>query len=193
MEKAFSELNLCLESLNQFLSQKYDPLEHYEIIDLLQRIYELLAATGNNLIINISPSKIYCLHCYNEIPIKEIDSSIHLSCNPYHCFCSTHCFRRHALLCTDSKLIDLDYVRCPACLTSIDISHTCDAFDGNLPQIYEEYKKEQIATFKCLICLTNYEIEEGITLDCDHRCNQKLKCPLCPQPISSTPLNIKFL
>lgn len=117
---------------------------------------------------------------------------------------------------TNNTLLDLHYVRCPICRTSIASEQINEAFEGKIDEIQrnacdralndlldEEGKLGLKAKFTCLICYSELMVDEGITLECDHRfcvncikqqvemliesaqvSDEKLKCPSCPQAMS---------
>lgn len=117
---------------------------------------------------------------------------------------------------TNNTLLDLHYVRCPVCRTSVSIEQLNEAFDGKIEFIQRDAcdralnslldaksKEEMDAKFTCLICYSELNVDQGITLECDHRfcvncikqqlemlietaqvSDEKLKCPSCPQAMS---------
>mmetsp|Transcript_19463 Transcript_19463/g.19476 ORF Transcript_19463/g.19476 Transcript_19463/m.19476 type:complete len:320 (+) Transcript_19463:299-1258(+) len=117
---------------------------------------------------------------------------------------------------TNNTLLDLDYVRCPICRSSISVEQINEAFEGKIEEIQrdacdralnmlldEESKEQLLPKFTCLICYTELKVDQGITLECDHRfcvncikqqvemliesaqvSDEKLKCPNCPQALS---------
>ena len=79
-----------------------------------------------------------------------------------------------------------------------------DAYDRALNNLLDEEGKKQIETrFNCQICMVDFVVSEGLTLECDHRfcyecmkayttdliesaqvSEQTLKCPNCVQPLT---------
>jgi hypothetical protein len=124
-----------------------------------------------------------CLHCGKLLPVSALNKALSLWCNPTeHFMCSVECLQRHALVCTNYSLMDLNYVTCPLCWTSVPPEQIREAFGDRFEQIQadacdralknllnqEEHKKLD-ARFKCEICFNEFVVSDGITLECDHR------------------------
>lgn len=207
----------CSEYLSKALTSKLVSLQSDHLKNLLVSYSALLNSFGLELKINVKPLGANCLHCGNYIQGKTLKSSINLGCSSLHYFCSNDCIKRHSLISTNGTLLDLNYVRCPGCFQSINQEIINKAFDGKLESLQsdacdralkslldEESKKLLFqAKFTCEICFMTYNIEDGITLNCDHRfcgecirqhislliesaqvSDEKLKCPNCTEPLS---------
>lgn len=116
--------------------------------------------------------------CQN-ITCNSPNSLLELSCGDIYC---TNCIQSEALNQTNNTLADR--VSCPRCKQFI-FSHFIDqAFGGSaaVKRIIEKASEEAILKllneeevirqkpkFKCELCYSVINVEEGITLDCEHR------------------------
>lgn len=213
-----------MKALNAALEYFSDSLNKNSIILQSQNLNQFLALFSQLIQVNDLGLKIHmkvlgknCLHCGNYIKLVNIKSAIAMPCNPLeHFFCGNECLKRHAFMCTNNTLLDLEYVTCPGCRKAIPYEILDQAFLGRIRQLQndacdralgilldDETKARLRPKFTCEICLGEYDIEEGLTLDCDHRfcvncikiqvemlidqaqvSEEKLHCPNCPQPIS---------
>ncbi|CAG9325501.1 unnamed protein product [Blepharisma stoltei] len=210
-------LDTCADFLAEILNKKSASANSTYIPQFIEKFSQILNLTEMNLKVTVKPYGKNCLHCGKYIPSYHLSSAIGLWCKPNdHFFCSAHCLQRHSLISTNGTLLDLDYVRCPICRSSISPEQINEAFDGKLESyqrdacdrallmlLDEEGKEKLKAKFTCLICYTEFKVDEGITLECDHRfcincikqqvemliesaqvSDEKLKCPMCPQALS---------
>lgn len=210
-------LRSCSEYLSKALSSKAISLQSEHLNKLLQLYSILLNNFEQKLIIKVIPLGQLCLHCGKYISQKELGKAINLKCSEFHYFCTNECIKRHSLMATNATLLDLHYVRCPGCFTSILPEIINRAFDGKLENLQadacdralkslldDESKAKMFQSkFTCQICFMEYDVEQGITLNCDHRfcmecmrqhisllidsaqvSDEKLKCPNCTEPLS---------
>ncbi|OMJ70612.1 hypothetical protein SteCoe_31355 [Stentor coeruleus] len=210
-------LRNCSEYLSKALTLKLVSINSPEIKDLLKIYSNLIDHYDFIVKIKVKSLGCLCLHCGVYINSKDLSQSINLQCAEKHYFCGKECIKRHALMSTNLTLLDLHYVRCPGCFIPISIKIIEKAFDGKLESLQQdacdralkslldEDSKAMIfqSKFSCEICFMEYNIEQGITLNCDHRfCEEclrqhismlidtaqvtddMLKCPKCPEPIS---------
>ena len=210
-------INNCTQFLSGVLNNKSAAVTTQILPTFLNKYSELINISDCELIIKVRPLGKKCVHCGRYIPKSAFPRSIGLWCNPSeHLMCNTTCLQRHALICTNFTLLDLNYVTCPKCWTSIHPDQIKEAFGDKFEQIQqdacdkallnlldEEGKKQIEAKFNCMICMMDFAVSDGITLECDHRfCLEclkayttglvesaqvsadNLKCPNCPQPLT---------
>lgn len=210
-------LRNCSDYLSKALTVKLVSLNAPEIQKLLILYSNLLDHHDFIARIKVKPLGCPCLHCGLYINSKDLHQSINLQCAEKHYFCGSECIKRHALMSTNGTLLDLHYVRCPGCFTPISLKIIDKAFEGRLESLQQdacdralkslldEDSKAMMFTskFSCEICFMEYNVEQGITLNCDHRFCEEclrqqismlidtaqvtddvLKCPKCPEPIT---------
>ena len=210
-------LTSCSEYLSKALSSKAVSLQSENLEKLLALYSKLLMNFEEKLMVKVKPLGQVCLHCGKYIFSPDLKNSINLKCSNFHYFCSNECIKRHCLMATNGTLLDLKYVRCPSCFSTIDEKIIDKAFEGKLESmqrdacdralkfLLDEESKAKLfqAKFTCQICLVEYHIEHGLTLNCDHRfcveclkqhisllidsaqvSDEKLKCPNCTEPLS---------
>jgi IBR domain, a half RING-finger domain/Zinc finger, C3HC4 type (RING finger) len=210
-------LKACSEYLSKALSSNSLSLQSGDLYKLLELYSKLIKNFQQKLIISVKPLGHECLHCGKYIKSKDIKNAINLKCSENHFFCSKDCIKRHSLMATNGTLLDLQYVRCPGCFTSINIELINNAFDGKIESLQSDACDRALkslldnesraalfqAKFTCEICCMEYKIEQGITLNCDHRfceecikqhvsllidsaqvSDEKLKCPSCTEPLT---------
>ena len=185
--------------------------------EFIEKFSKLVKISNCSLGIKVKPLGKKCLHCGKYIPQSDFPRSIGLWCNPIdHLMCSSQCLKRHALICTNFTLLDLNYVTCPKCWSSIHTEQINEAFNNKLEQfqsdacdrallslLNEEGKEQLESKFNCEICMSNFKVSDGITLDCDHRfcvecmksytmgqiesaqvSDKNLICPKCRHPMT---------
>ncbi|OMJ83966.1 hypothetical protein SteCoe_13299 [Stentor coeruleus] len=149
----------------------------------LQKYYELLQIKGMQVKVALRPKGKKCLHCGRYITEKGLMNAIPLWCNPTeHFMCSAECLQRQALVCTNYSLMDLNYVTCPMCRTTIHPEQIKESFGNRFEMIQqdacdralknlldEDSKKQLEPKFTCQICIVDYAMSLAITLECDHR------------------------
>ncbi|CAG9326980.1 unnamed protein product [Blepharisma stoltei] len=210
-------LNTAIEYFSDTLNRKSVALQSQNLNTFLTLLSQLLQHNNLKLRIDLKVLGKNCLHCGMYIKLENLKKAIPLPCSPLeHFFCGAECLKRHALMCTNNTLLELEFVRCPGCRKTISYDIINEAFQGRIQQLQndacdralnmlldDETKAKMKPKFTCQICFGEYDIEEGITLDCDHRfcincikmqiemlidsaqvSDEKLKCPNCPQPIS---------
>jgi hypothetical protein len=211
-------LRSCSEYISKALSNRSLSLQSPELSKLLTLYSKLLNHYDQFLVIRVTALGRPCLLCGLYISHSSLSSAIALGCVNSHYFCTTSCLKTHSLSCTNGTLLCLQNVCCPDCCTPISVSLIEQAFEGRLQSLQSAacdralsqlLDKENLALLKtpkftCEICLVDSKVEDGITLDCDHRfcqaCMQQhiallidtaqvtndiLKCPKCPQPLSA--------
>ena len=207
----------CVEFLQDLINKRASTVNSDKLPDLLFCVSELLKHDNKFLQIKVNSSAKACLVCDSLIFQRDLHRVIQLDCNKgNHLICGHVCLRRWALYKTSDNLIELEKVKCPLCDSQINqelISqafggklelYQSDAYERALKQLLNDEEKEKLrARFTCLICFTELKIEEGITLECDHRfcetcirmhvelliesaqvSEEKLRCPSCPQPLT---------
>ena len=210
-------LNYCSEYFSKALSSNAISLQSENLGTLITLYSKLVRNFEKTVVVKVKPLGKLCLHCGNYIKQIDIKSAINLKCNDDHFFCSNECIKRHSLMSTNGTLLDIKYVRCPGCFTAINVDIINKAFGGNLENLQadacnralkdllDEESKAKLfqSKFTCEICFMEYDIEQGITLNCDHRfcmeCmrqhisllidsaqvnDDQLKCPNCTEPLS---------
>ena len=179
--------NIALRSLSEYfskaLSSNLISLQSENLPKILDLFSKLLNNFDQEFVIKVKPLGQVCLHCGKYIHHKEFPKAINLRCSDLHYFCSNECIKRHSLMSTNATLLDLKYVRCPACFTSIEKEIINKAFDGRLESLQadacdralkslldDESKAKMFQSkFTCQICFMEIDVEQGITLNCDHR------------------------
>lgn len=176
-------LGTCTQFFSQALNNKSAALTGEMLPIFLQKFSELISMSESALIVKIKPFGKKCVHCGKYVAKEALSRSIGLWCNPSeHIMCSVACLQRHALICTNFSLLDLNYVTCPRCWTSIHQEQIIEAFGDKFEMIQsdacdkalrnllnEEGKREMEAKFNCQICMMDHMVSDGITLECDHR------------------------
>ncbi|CAG9323712.1 unnamed protein product [Blepharisma stoltei] len=203
--------------LSSALNKKTYALQSQNLPSFIALFSQLLQHHNLNLKVKIEIFGKNCLFCGKYIAKSDLSQAVALNCNDLeHYFCGHECIRRHALLCTNNTLLDIEYVRCPECRNSIPYEILNEAFNGRIKDIQndacdralnslldDEAKALLSPKFTCQVCYTEVKIEDGITLDCDHRfctncikmhiemliesaqvSDEKLKCPACTQPLN---------
>lgn len=174
---------ICTQFLSETLNNKSKALATQMLPTFLQKLSKFLEFNNSELRIKVKPLGKQCLHCGKYIPTSNLHNAIGLWCNATeHLMCNVKCLQRHALVCTNFTLLDLNYVTCPKCWTSIHSDQILEAFGDKFEQIQsdacdkalymlldEEGKKEMEPKFTCEVCLLKSDVAEGITLECDHR------------------------
>lgn len=175
--------------LKNILKQISNAVRRGESIDtpeyesLLSRLPFLIASSGCDISIKCTLNPLRCVLCTSFIPKSIQNFSIRLQCNSSHLICSVKCLKNYALQQTNNSLLELEKnVICPACKSSIDYNLLNRFFETKIPQIQkeaieralesllsEEGKEEMKPRFDCQICFSKVKIEDGITLDCNHR------------------------
>ena len=210
-------IQTCTEYFRKSLNFKSKSLQSSQVKTLIEHFSLLLNHHDLTLKIIVKPLGHYCLCCGNYTNSSSLSSGYALPCGDSHYFCSKECIRRHSLLSTNQTLLDIQYVSCPRCFTSIPIKIIADAFEGKLEHIQADacdralkslldpkaFAQLTESKFDCEICLMNYKVEDGITLNCNHRyclecirqhisllidaaqvTDDELKCPNCSEPIT---------
>ena len=210
-------IRTCSEYFSKALSNKSASLNSPELRILIESFSKLISHFNLTLKVQVKPFGLHCLCCGTYAPKSQLSAGIILNCSPQHFFCSPECLQRHSLVSTNGTLLDLQYVCCPRCLSQIDQKTISEAFQGKLESIQSDACDKALkalldpaslaqlsAKFTCEICLMDYKVEEGITLNCDHRfclecirqhisllidsaqvSDDDLKCPKCVEPITS--------
>lgn len=208
----------CILFLQEAINDKSEILNSPKLRILMSNLHQLLNSQKASLNISCRIRGKHCLGCKKYLYQYQLQDAIGLWCNPTeHFMCSEQCLKNYALRMTNSSLLDLEkYVKCPECTSSISYEQLNDVFKGRIKDIQadasdralknllsEEELKALNPKFKCEICYTDIDVEEGITLECDHRfcvecikmyvegliesaqvTAEKMKCPNCPQPLS---------
>lgn len=108
-------------------------------------------------------------------PIKKISlfRAIKFQCN--HLCCSKECLQNFVKY-SNEYLTDYQETKCLICNKYILPQIIEEAFGGkdNFALICEEYEDKRAARFVCKMCYTELRVDQGITLNCDHR-----YCPTC--------------
>lgn len=210
-------IRTCSEYFRKALNNKSVSLKSPEVLNLIQSFSKLLSHYNLTLKIQVKSLGLVCVHCGNYSPKSSLHLGKVLNCSPDHFFCSKECIKRHSLISTNGTLLDLHYVRCPRCFNSLDPNIITEAFEGKLENIQADACDRALkalldpaslasmsAKFTCEICLIEYKVEDGITLNCDHRfclecirqhisllidsaqvSDDVLKCPKCIEPITA--------
>lgn len=217
-----SVLHASLDFLQQSINSNSPVLNSSNIRPLLQNIYSLCEYYNLKINIHSRTRGKFCIGCGVLIHSSQLASAIELFCYPgEHFFCNKECLKEYALRATNYTLMDLEEVRCKHCEVTIPYERLNQVFNGRITEIQadatdralrnllnEEELKELAPKFQCQICFEILKVEEGITLDCDHRfcmncikyyvedliesaqvTAEKLKCPACTQAI--TPYEIE--
>jgi hypothetical protein len=210
-------LKSCTEYFGKALNSKAKSLQSSEINNFLQVYSKLLNHYDISLKLQVTALGLPCLYCGKYTPSSSLSSGNSLPCDKSHYFCSKDCIKRHSLISTNNTLLDLQFVCCPRCFSSIPVSLISDSFEGRLESIQSDACDRALkslldpsslaellsAKFDCEICLMSYKVEDGITLNCNHRycleclrqhisllidsaqvSDDQLKCPKCPEPIT---------
>lgn len=209
-------LDKCINFLQESMNKKAKSLKNAEILhSFIEKVSTMLVMSDMKLRVSVLSYSKKCLFC-GKFTVS-FESAVHLLCNTDHVFCSVNCLKRYALLCTNNTLLELENVKCPTCRVLIEPQQINKAFGGNiegiqqdacdraLNELLSEEEKELLqAKFSCEVCWNQFKVEEGITLECDHRfcyncikahCDllidsaqvseERLQCPSCPQVLSA--------
>ena len=211
-------LQECIKFLHEAINSKSEIISSRKFRNLIQNFYQLLNNQASAVQISCKLRGKFCLGCKKYLYQNQLQNAVGLWCNPTeHFMCSEQCLKNYAMRMTNSSLLDLEkYVKCPDCASSIPYDQLNDVFQGRIQNIQadaadralknllsEEELRALNPKFKCEICITDKDVEEGITLECDHRfcvecikmyvegliesaqvTSEKLKCPNCPQPLT---------
>lgn len=183
-------LNICTQFLAQTMNLHSRIVLTEEMKLFFDKFSKLVKVTGSTVKIRVKPLGKKCLHCGKYIPQNLMHKSIGLWCNPIeHLMCSSDCLKRHSLIYTNFTLLDLNYVTCPKCWSSIHVEQINEAFEYKIEQyqsdacdrallslLNEEGKMQLESKFDCDICMNTFRVSEGLTLECDHRfCGECMK------------------
>lgn len=177
-----TELQTILNQVSDAV-RRGDQMDNPQITHLLSRISTLIASSGCELTLKCTLNPLKCLSCNEIIQRSRRNISIKLKCNPSHLICSSNCLKTYALKLTNNTLLELEKnVICPSCSFPIDYNLLNTHFKGKISQIQdeaiekalsrlmtEEGREEAKPHFECQICLSRIKVEDGITLDCEHR------------------------
>ena len=146
----------------------------------------------------ISP---FCTFCNKPIKQININDSVVLNCS--HIVCSYECIKR-LIYSSNAYLTDYEETKCLECKKYINEDILVKAFGGreSLDIILADYEENRAAKFTCEMCYETFKVEQGITLDCEHRfcrpclvgylesfINERkvseadLSCPFCQEPV----------
>ncbi|CAG9326167.1 unnamed protein product [Blepharisma stoltei] len=128
-----------------------------------------------------------------------------------HSQCS-NCFRKY-LISLKLSILE-ENIPCSVCKSKLPMQYIYNILGNKesfekiqadvLNREYAQYDEpREVPKFQCLICLENFNIDQGITLSCDHRyctncikghieslinegkvTEEDMKCPQCPAPIT---------
>ncbi|CAG9324404.1 unnamed protein product [Blepharisma stoltei] len=173
------EMQRTLDSLSKYISSGKNNKEHLR--NVLEPFSQLLKYT--NLEVNVSVTIRYyaCQKCKKLIHVSELGNAIRLPCAESHVFCNNQCLKALIEDMTLRNILDWKELSvCPSCFQKIPENLIFAAYGGREyfnKLLYEERDKK--LNFQCLICLENYQVKDGITLECDHRfCNTCLSAHL---------------
>jgi ariadne-1 len=175
-----------------------EEMNNPQISHLLSRISILLKSSDCDLNLKCTINPLTCLSCDGVIPRSRCNISIKLKCGPSHLICSSSCLKTYALERTNHTLLELEKnVICPLCSLPIDYNLLNSHFQGRISKIQakateealsrlmtEEGREEAKPHFDCQICFSRIKVEDGITLECDHRV-----CPDCIRGHSENKIN----
>lgn len=212
----------CAQFLTDSINNNSPILKSSNLKQLLDNMYHLCEYYNVKLNIACRTRGKFCIGCNVLIHSSQLAGAVELYCDPgEHYFCNKECLKQYAMKATNYSLMDLEEVRCKLCDVAIPYERLNQVFNGRIADIQadaadralrnllnEDELQALAPKFQCQICFDTLKVEEGITLDCDHRfcmncikyyiedlienaqvSAEKLKCPACTQPI--TPYEIE--
>ena len=179
MKQTSPKPSKLLEKLENYLSRISYCLRTNEtnsevLQNLLISINYFLKDTDLTVKVNLSHTLLHenpltslCPEC------KTFQYNIPLPCG--HSFCRS-CLKVHLLAQTSGNLSTS--IACPSCFSELPQTFRYKVF--GIPQVMRIQRERgvvsEVSTFRCEVCLETVPVENGITLECDHRfCNKCLE------------------
>ena len=198
-DSSISTLLQCSTFLSEILNLRSSMIMSESMKLFLQKFSALVQITNTGIRVQVKPLGKKCISCGKLVKRTDLSKSIALWCNPQdHIMCSAVCLQAHSLRCTNNTLLDLNSIKCPICNVPIQTDIINEVFDYKIEMLQndacdralnnllsEDEKKALEPKFQCEICYESFKVNDGITLECDHRFCSTCINNLCVSNIES--------
>ena len=194
-----------LNSLSSLIQKELDKNKLKKIGYVLTSYSKYLKNYNLQLKVSINSIQRTCMVCDKPI-LERIKAEFYLL-NCGHSVCSDECIIKAMIDSTGNNIEEYEYTFCK-CGSLVNKEFIIKAFGGidQINLIMNELANQRAPLFECKMCYNQIRIDQGKTLDCNHRFCQKcledyLKIPLldgnpdperlkCPQCSSNISINI---
>ena len=168
MEKKLNVLQNLYERIQQIIEQGKAVYDEVHFEKFIRNVCFYLNKYKINLSVDLKIKFLPCDQCGKFI--KEVNKYQSFILNCGHTCCKNTCLQTLVRL---SNKIFTDYgeTKCKVCNLNIQQSLIFDAFGGEVAfrELLNDYEEQRAAKFTCGICYSDFRMDRGITLDCDHR------------------------
>ena len=162
-------LNTQLKTLSQLISNHKSNISEQDIKAYLDKLFYFTYNLDLKFNVNLEFNNYICISCSKIFHKNSIPNSLMLECQK-HSFCSEDCAINYINLYTENEILNFSHLKCINCSVPISRKYLENLFGHEkFRKMLLESSAKREASFTCDICGNQFQVSQGITLDCDHR------------------------